>query len=97
MPGCRPRRQPDIVDDQFPFAFGDDLADLVLHRLKDALRDFDPGSRRCPDMELDLSTVDGGKEIAADQQEHRGRERNHQHGDDRVRSPSAEQRVSSRA
>ena len=88
----RPRRQPDIVDDQFPFAFGDDLADLVLHRLKDALRGFDPGAGRRPDVELDLTTVDGGKEIAADQQEHRGCERNHQHGDDRDDPLSAEQR-----
>ena len=43
-------------------------ADLVLDRLKDAspvasIR----GRRGCADVQLDLSAVDGGKEVAADQ------------------------------
>ena len=86
------RRQADIVDDQLALALGNDLADLVLDGLEDALGRLDPGSGRRTDVELDLPAVDRRKEVAADQQQHGGAQREHQDGDDRDNEPSLEQR-----
>ena len=61
------RRQPDIVHDQLALALGNDLANLVLDRLEDAFGRLDPGGRRRPDVELDLTAVDGWKEVAPDE------------------------------
>jgi hypothetical protein len=61
----RPLRHANVIDDQVAIALRDHLADLVLDLLEDALGRFDAGCRRCPDMELDLSAIDVGEEVAA--------------------------------
>ena len=60
-------RQPNVVDDEVAIARRNDLADFVLDLLEDALGGFDAGRRRCTDVELDLSPIDGGEEVAADE------------------------------
>ena len=67
------------IDDEVTFALGNDLANLVLDLLEHALGRFDPGSRRCPDMELDLAAVDEREEVVADKLEHDAAEAEHQH------------------
>ena len=54
--------------------------------------DFDPGSGRRADVELDLPAVDGREEVAADQQNMAAAEREHKDGDDRHDEPPIEQR-----
>ena len=69
----RPRRQPDIVDNQLAVFLGDDFANLVFDRLENPLGQFNSGSGGCAHVQLNLPAVDGRKEIAADQQHHGGR------------------------
>ena len=61
------RRQADVVDDQLAVVLRDDLADLVLDRLEDALGRLDARAGRRADMELDLAAVDQREEVAADE------------------------------
>ena len=60
-------RHANVIDDEVAIARRNDLADLVLDLLEDALGGFDAGRRRRADVELDLSAVDGGEEVATDQ------------------------------
>src|SRR5437016_5763292 len=87
-----PLRYPDIVDDEIAIPFGNDLPDLVLDRLEQALGRLDTSGRRCADVQLDLPSVDGGKEVPPDQHQHRGSEREYQDADDRDREPMIERR-----
>ncbi len=89
--GCIPLRHADVVDDEVAIARRNDLADLVLDLLKNALGGFDAGRRRHADVELDLSAVDGREEVAADNGQHQASERKHQRGDDRDDEPPLEQ------
>src|SRR4029453_9455273 len=73
--------QSDVVDDQVAVAVGNDLANLVLDRLEDALCRFDTGSGRRAHVQLNLPTVDGWKEIAAYKQEHQNADPAHQRHD----------------
>ena len=58
----------DVVDDEFSLPLGNDLANLVLDRLENGFGRLDAGAGGCANVELDLPTVDGGKEIAPGQQ-----------------------------
>ena len=87
----RPLRHADVVDDEVAVARRNDLADLVLDLLEDALGRFDAGRRRRADVELDLSAVDGGEEVAADHGEHHAAQREHQRGGNRDDEPPLEQ------
>jgi hypothetical protein len=87
-----PRRQPDVVDDSVPLAFGDDFSNLVLDRLKNLLGGLDPGSGRGADVQLNLPAVDRRKEIVTHQHQHRGPKAEHEDCDDRDDHASAEQR-----
>src|SRR6202011_6030513 len=60
----RPLRQANVVDDEVAIARRNNLANLVLDLLEDALGGFDAGCRRCADVELDLSAIDGGEKVA---------------------------------
>jgi hypothetical protein len=86
-----PLRHADVIDNQVALARRDDLADLVLDLLEDAFGGLDAGRRRCADMELDLSPVDGGEKVAADHGKHYASEREHQPGDDRNDEPPLEE------
>jgi hypothetical protein len=86
-----PLRHANVVDDEVAIAGGNDLADLVLDLLEDALGGFDTGRRRGADVELDLSAVNGGEEVAADHCEHHASQREHQRGDHWDNAPSPEQ------
>ena len=79
-------RDPDIVNDEVEISLRDDLADLVLDLLKNALRRFDTRCGGRADVKLDLATVDRGEEVAANKVEHDAAQREHQRGDDRGRS-----------
>ena len=48
-----PLRHANVVDDEVAIAGGNDLADLVLGLLEDALGGFDTGRRRGADVELE--------------------------------------------
>ena len=80
-----------VVDDDVALTRRNDLADLVLDVLEDALGRFDAGRRRGADVELDLSAVDLREEIAADKRQHDTPEREHERGDDRDDEPPLEQ------
>ena len=86
-----PLRHADIVDDEVAIALRNDLADLVLDLLEDALGRFDAGCRRGADVKLDLSAIDRGEEVAADQRQHHAAQREHQRGDNRDDEPPLEQ------
>ena len=86
-----PLRYPDIVDDEIAIPFGNDLPDLVLDRLEQALGRLDTSGGRCADVQLDLPSVDGRKEVAPDQHQHRSGEREYQEADGRDRKPVFEQ------
>src|SRR6202047_2567921 len=79
----RPLRHANVINDEVSIALRNDFTDLVLDLLEDALGRFDAGRCRRADMELDLSAVDVGKEIAAYQRRHDAAQRERQRGDDR--------------
>jgi len=81
----------DIVDDEFSLPFGNNFANLVLDRLENGFGRLDAGAGRCAKVELDLATVDGGKEIAPGQRQHDGSQRDDQHSGDRDDEPPPEQ------
>jgi hypothetical protein len=84
-------RHADVVNDNVALACRNDLADLVLHLLEDALGGFDAGRRGCAHVELDLSAVDLREEIAADERQHDTAQHKHQRGDGRDNEPPLEQ------
>ncbi len=90
-PVIGPRRNADIVDDQVEVLLRDDLTDLVLDRLKNLVGHLDAGARGRADMELDHAAIDRRVKIAADQDEHRRAERQHQNGEDRNDDPAGQQ------
>src|SRR5262249_20683042 len=61
----RALRYADVVDNEVSLPLGNDLPDLVLDRLKNGFGRFDAGAGGCANMQLDLPSVDGRKEIAA--------------------------------
>jgi len=73
-------RYSDVVDDEFSLAFRNDFPNLVLNRLENGFGRFDPGAGGSADVELDLPTIDGRKEIAAGQRQHDGSQRDDQDG-----------------
>ena len=86
------RWQSDVVDDKLEVAVRNNLADLVLDGLEDLFGDLDPRSGRSADVKLDLTAVDGRKEIAADERQQNPAEREHQDGNDRDDEPAREKR-----
>ncbi len=87
----RPLRYPDIVDDEIAILLGNDLPDLVLDRLEKVLGRLDTSGGRCADVQLDLPSVDGRKEVAPDQHQHRSGEREYQQAGGRNSKPVFEQ------
>src|ERR1700676_53318 len=85
------RRQSDIVDDQRAVLVRNDLANLVLDRLKYCLGAFNAGTGGSANMKLDLAAVDERKKVPANKQEHQPAEAEHQHGDDRDDGPPVKQ------
>ena len=86
-------RQADIVDDQVAFVLGDDLADLVLHRLENLLGLLDACAGRGAHVELNLAAIDDRKEVAADEHEHGAAEREHRGRRHRHDEPPRQQRM----
>src|SRR2546430_14516009 len=60
-------RYPDIVDDEIAIPFGNDLPDLVLDRLEQALGRLDTSGGGGAGGPLYLPSVDGREEVAPDQ------------------------------
>ena len=71
-------RQPDVIDDIVHLAGRDDLADGLLSKIAQTRRLLDPGSRRGADMHENLTRIDGGEKVLAEErrqsegQEHAG-------------------------
>jgi hypothetical protein len=86
-----PLRHADVVDDEVAVTGRNDLADRVLDLLEDALSGVDAGRRRGANVELDLPTVDGREEVAADHSQHHAPERERQRRDDRDDEPPLQQ------
>jgi hypothetical protein len=78
---------PMLSDDDVELRGGDDLADIVLDALEVDLRLLDPCPGRCPDVEAELSRIDGREEVPADErvQEQRGPREGKQHHDQHTR------------
>ena len=87
------RRQADIVDDQLALVLGDDLPDLVLHRLEDLLGLFNARSGRRAHVQLDLAAVDDREEVAADEHEQRAAKRQHEHRGEGTIDAARQERV----
>src|SRR6202158_4931896 len=85
------RWQSDIVDDQRAVLVRNDLANLVLNRLKYRLGAFNAGPGGSANVKLDLPPVEERKKIPANKQEHHRAEADHQHGDDRDDGPPLKQ------
>jgi hypothetical protein len=82
----------DVVDNEVTLTLGNHLPNLVLDRLEDGFGRFDSSAGRCANVELDLSSVDGGKEIAAGRHQHNASQRQDQDGGDRDNEPPRKQK-----
>src|SRR5208282_4059759 len=86
-------RQANVVDDKVALVLRNDLADLILDRLKDLLGLLDASSRRRAHVQLNLAAIDYRKEVAADEHEKGAPQRQHDDRGQRHDAPSSEQRA----
>src|SRR5439155_8002143 len=84
-------RYANVINHKVDLVRRNNFTNLVLDVVKDALSSFDAGRRRGADVELDLSSINRGEEIAADHREHHASQHKHQRGDDRDDEPPLEQ------